>query len=48
VAAIAILLVYEHRLVNPKDLERVNTAFFNVNAIVSVGLLVVGAASLWI
>ncbi len=48
VAAIAILLMYEHRLVNPKDLERVNTAFFNVNAIVSVGLLVVGAASLWI
>jgi 4-hydroxybenzoate polyprenyltransferase len=48
VAAIAILLVYEHRLVNPDDLARVNTAFFNVNAVVSVGLLIVGAASLWI
>ncbi|HEY2827277.1 MAG TPA: UbiA-like polyprenyltransferase [Pirellulales bacterium] len=48
VAAIAILLIYEHRLVNPDDLDRVNTAFFNVNAVVSVGLLIVGAASLWV
>jgi 4-hydroxybenzoate polyprenyltransferase len=48
IAAIAILLIYEHRLVNPSDLARVNTAFFNVNAIVSVGLLIVGTASLWI
>jgi 4-hydroxybenzoate polyprenyltransferase len=48
VAAIAVLLVYEHRLVNPDDLARVNTAFFNVNAVVSVGLLIVGAAALWI
>jgi 4-hydroxybenzoate polyprenyltransferase len=48
VAAIAILLIYEHRLVNPDDLARVNTAFFSVNAIVSVGLLVVGAAAMWV
>jgi 4-hydroxybenzoate polyprenyltransferase len=48
VGMIAVLLMYEHRLVNPDDLTRVNAAFFNVNAIVSVGLLLVGAASLWI
>jgi 4-hydroxybenzoate polyprenyltransferase len=48
VAAIAILLTYEHRLVNPNDLARVNVAFFNVNAVVSVGLLVVGATAMWI
>jgi 4-hydroxybenzoate polyprenyltransferase len=48
VAAIAVLLVYEHRLVKPHDLARVNMAFFNVNAVVSVGLLVVGVAAMWV
>jgi 4-hydroxybenzoate polyprenyltransferase len=46
VAAVAALLVYEHALVRPDDLARVNTAFFNVNAIISLGLLVVGTADL--
>jgi 4-hydroxybenzoate polyprenyltransferase len=36
--AIALLLAYEHWLVRPNDLTRVNRAFFQVNAIVSVGL----------
>ena len=35
---IAILLGVEHYLVRPDDLERVNIAFFHVNAVVSVGL----------
>ena len=47
VAAIAALLVYEHSLVKPNDLARVNAAFFNVNAVVSMGLLAIGAAALW-
>jgi 4-hydroxybenzoate polyprenyltransferase len=34
--AIALLLVYEHRLVSPHDLSRVNAAFFSVNGWVSV------------
>lgn len=46
VAAVAALLVYEHALVRPDDLARVNTAFFNVNAIISLGLLVVGTVDL--
>lgn len=41
VAAVAALLIYEHSLVRPDDLTRVNVAFFNVNTVVSVGLLVV-------
>lgn len=41
VAALAILLFYEHSLVRPDDLSRVNLAFFNVNTIISVGLLAV-------
>jgi 4-hydroxybenzoate polyprenyltransferase len=39
--AVTVLIVYEHALVRPNDLTRVNQAFFNVNAIISVGLLVV-------
>jgi len=42
VALIAALLIYEHWLVKPDDLTRVNRAFFHVNAVVSVGLLCVG------
>ncbi|MDG3004089.1 UbiA-like polyprenyltransferase [Paludisphaera mucosa] len=41
VAAAAVLLVYEHSLVRPDDLDRVNLAFFHVNVIISMGLLVV-------
>lgn len=46
VAAIAILLVYEHSIVRPDDLTRVNRAFFHVNAVVSIGLLAAGCADL--
>ena len=46
VVAVAALLVYEHSLVRPDDLSRVNAAFFNVNAIVSIGLLLVVAIDL--
>jgi 4-hydroxybenzoate polyprenyltransferase len=46
VAAIGLLLLYEHWLVRPDDLSRVNRAFFHVNAVVSVGLLVLGLVEL--
>lgn len=48
VAAVALLLMYEHALVRPDDLDRVNTAFFNVNAVISLGLLAVGTLDLWL
>lgn len=38
--AVGVLLVYEHRIVHPDDLTRVNQAFFHVNGVISVGLLV--------
>jgi 4-hydroxybenzoate polyprenyltransferase len=44
--AIAILLAYEHWLVRPDDLTRVNKAFFQVNGIISVGLLLLVLAQL--
>jgi 4-hydroxybenzoate polyprenyltransferase len=45
-ATIATLLAYEHSIVRPDDLSRVNDAFFNVNVVVSMGLLAVGVADL--
>jgi 4-hydroxybenzoate polyprenyltransferase len=33
------LLVYEHRLVSPDDLSRVNVAFFNMNSYIALTLL---------
>jgi 4-hydroxybenzoate polyprenyltransferase len=42
VIAVGVLLAYEHWLVRPDDLTRINVAFFNVNAIISLGLFLVG------
>jgi 4-hydroxybenzoate polyprenyltransferase len=44
IIAVAALLVYEHALVRPDDLTRVNRAFFHVNAVISVGVFVAGLA----
>jgi 4-hydroxybenzoate polyprenyltransferase len=38
IGVVAVLIVYQHSLVRPNDLTRVNQAFFNVNAIISIGL----------
>jgi 4-hydroxybenzoate polyprenyltransferase len=38
VSGVALLLGYEHWLVRPDDLSRVNQAFFQVNGIISLGL----------
>lgn len=48
VATVAGLLIYEHRLVKPGDLSKVNVAFFQVNIVISLGLLVVTAIDLLI
>ena len=46
VAAIAALLSYEHAIVRPDDLTRVNRAFFHVNAVISVGLFLIATVDL--
>ena len=46
VGAVAALLVYEHTLIRPDDLTRVNIAFFNINAVISVGLLLVSVVDI--
>ena len=38
---VAVLLCYQHAIVKPDDLSRVNLAFFYVNSVISIGLLVV-------
>jgi 4-hydroxybenzoate polyprenyltransferase len=35
VVAVAMMLLYEHRLVSPRDLRRLNAAFFTMNGIIS-------------
>jgi 4-hydroxybenzoate polyprenyltransferase len=40
IAIIGILLIYEQSLVKPHDLSRVNTAFFVVNGIISIGYFI--------
>ena len=39
VVLVAFLLIYEHSLVKKDDLSKVNMAFFNVNGIISIGLM---------
>jgi 4-hydroxybenzoate polyprenyltransferase len=41
VGAVAALLAWEHLLVRPDDLTRVNVAFFHINAVVSLGLFAI-------
>lgn len=48
IVTIAALLVYEHSIVRPDDLTRVNEAFFHVNAVVSIGLLAVGVVDIFL
>jgi 4-hydroxybenzoate polyprenyltransferase len=47
IVAIVALLVYEHSLVKPHDLSRVNAAFFTMNGYVSVLFLVFWAADIF-
>lgn len=46
--AIAALLVWEHALVRPDDLSRVNDAFFTANAVIGLVLLAAITADLWL
>jgi len=48
IAAVVLLLIYEHRLVKPDDLSRVNAAFFTVNGYVSVLFFLFWAADMFL
>jgi 4-hydroxybenzoate polyprenyltransferase len=47
-ASVAGLLAYEHRIVRPDDLRRVNTAFFAVNAVISFGTMTAGLLDIYL
>ena len=45
--AVVALLLWEHTLVSPRDLSRLDTAFFNVNGYVALIVLASTVAALW-
>ena len=48
IVAVAVLLLYEHLLVSPRNLRRLNAAFFTMNGIISVVFfLFIAADLLW-
>ncbi|MBP7688479.1 MAG: 4-hydroxybenzoate octaprenyltransferase, partial [Thermoflexales bacterium] len=47
-AIVAALLIYEHSLVKPNDLSKVNLAFFNVNGYISITIFVATLIALYV
>jgi 4-hydroxybenzoate polyprenyltransferase len=48
VAVVGALLAYEHSLVSPGDLRRLNAAFFTVNGYISLLFLLFWGAAVWV
>ncbi|MCC7306627.1 MAG: UbiA family prenyltransferase [Acidobacteria bacterium] len=48
VAVVGVLLIYQHTLLKPNDLSRMNAAFFTTNAFVSVILLLTFGAAVFL
>ena len=48
VAAVGLLLAYEHSLVSPRDLRKLNAAFFTMNGVIAMVFLAFVAADLWL
>jgi 4-hydroxybenzoate polyprenyltransferase len=47
-AAVVTLLIYEHSLVSPRDLSRLDIAFFNVNGYIALIVLASVVGGLWL
>ncbi len=48
IAAVGLLLAYEHSLVSPCDLRRLNAAFFTMNGVIATVFMGFVAADLWL
>jgi 4-hydroxybenzoate polyprenyltransferase len=48
IAAAALLLTYEHAIVSPRDLRRLNAAFFTMNGVIAFVFLCFVATDLWL
>lgn len=46
--AVGLLVIRQHVLVNPSDLGRVGVAFFNINAMISLGFSLVAGIDAWL
>jgi len=47
ITVVAALLLYEHMLVSPRDLRRLNAAFFTMNGVIAIVFLVFVAVDVW-
>ncbi len=48
IAAAGLLLAYEHSLVSPRDLRRLNAAFFTMNGVIATVFLCFVATDVWL
>jgi 4-hydroxybenzoate polyprenyltransferase len=48
IAAVGLLLAYEHAIISPRDLRRLNAAFFTMNGVIAMVFLVFVSADLWL
>ena len=48
IAVVGLLLAYEHSLVSPRDLRRLNAAFFTMNGVIAMVFLGFVATDLWL
>jgi 4-hydroxybenzoate polyprenyltransferase len=48
VMAVGLLLAYEHSIVSPGDLRRLNAAFFTMNGVIAIVFFAFVAADLWL
>ena len=48
VTAAGLLLAYEHAIVSPRDMRRLNAAFFTMNGVIAMVFLVFVAADVWL
>ena len=48
VAAAGLLLAYEHSIVSPRDLRRLNAAFFTMNGVIAMIFLALVATDVWL
>jgi 4-hydroxybenzoate polyprenyltransferase len=48
IAAAGLLLAYEHAIVSPKDMRRLNAAFFTMNGVIATVFLFFVAADIWL
>ena len=48
IAFAALLLAYEHAIVSPRDMRRLNAAFFTMNGVIATVFLVFVAADIWL